>query len=82
MSPSPSPKRLLYEGAPVLGRGLTQDAAARRARVVEGRALNTAAVVLTEAEKAELATLQAAEKTALWRTSRRCVRGVAGQTRR
>ncbi len=56
------PERLFYEGAPVLGRGLTQDAAARRARVVEGRALNTAAVVLTEAEKAELATLQAAER--------------------
>ena len=27
------PERLFYEGAPVLGRGLTQDAAARRARV-------------------------------------------------
>ena len=56
------PERLFYEGAPELGRGLTQDAAARRARVVEGRVLDTAAVVLTEAEKAELAKLQAAEK--------------------
>ena len=55
------PERLLYEGKPVLGRGLTQDAAVRRACVVEGRALNTTAVVLTEAEKAELAALQAAE---------------------
>ena len=56
------PERLFYEGAPELGPGLTQDATARRARVVEGKALNTAAVALTEAEVAELATLLAAEK--------------------
>ena len=56
------PERLFYEGQPVLGRGLTQDAEARRARVVEGRVLDTAAIVLTEAQKVELAELQAAER--------------------
>ena len=57
------PERLFYEGQPVLGEGLTQDAEARRARVVEGRVLDTAAIVLTEAQKVELAELQAAQRS-------------------
>ena len=56
------PERLFYEGQPMLGRGLTQDTEARRARVVEGRMLDTAAIMLTETQKVQLAELQATQR--------------------
>jgi hypothetical protein len=53
------PERLGFEGAPTLGRGLSQDAEARRAVATDGSALDTRKVVpdLTIAETARVAAL-------------------------
>ena len=56
------PERLLYEGAPVLGRGTYPGRRRAPCACGGGACVDTTAVVLTEAEKAELATLQAAER--------------------
>jgi len=61
-----APERIVFEGAPVLGDGLVQDAAARRPKVRDGAALDTALChALTILDGATLKELRAKERSRL-----------------